>query len=64
MNRTDLKMEELEQVAGGSVLEFFYQDLGFDKVVLWWEVNMCTKGDDTTEDDNKRKPMPGEGFVW
>ena len=37
MNRTELKMEELEQVAGGSVLEFFYQDLGFGKVILWWE---------------------------
>ena len=36
MMKTELKMDELEQVAGGSVLEFFYQDLGFSKVALEW----------------------------
>ena len=29
MKEVGLSNEELEQVAGGSVLEFFYQDLGF-----------------------------------
>ena len=48
MMKTELKMDELEQVAGGSVLEFFYEDLGFSKVALEWYLYWNTPKKDSS----------------